>query len=170
MQERDKLAQTYTSSQNEKKNSWMLSENQTMYGVAMKGNINLDEEYKSKGDDTSLNYTRMAWHPAESSVQLEASDHIDRQRGSSLQPLGLPQPETGTSIDTNAAILLMDEISKDMPETTGVVVDCKFLVDLNHSAMTAMRQGKFDKARKSLRLCELLANDMSVKTLAMDER
>ena len=36
--------------------------------------------------------------------------------------------------------------------------------------MAAMRQEKYDKARKSLRLCELLANDMSIKTLAMDER
>ena len=67
-------------------------------------------------------------------------------------------------------MILMDEISKDMPERTGLVVDCKFLVDLNHKAMTAMRQEKYEKARKSLKLCELLAQDMSIKTLAMDER
>ena len=55
---------------------------------------------------------------------------------------------------------------------TNVVVDCKFLVDLNHKAMAAMSQEKYDKARKSLRLCELLTNDTSstTKALTLDER
>ena len=48
MQERDQLASTFTSSPGGKK-SWIFSD-QTIYGVSMKGNINLDEECKSKVD------------------------------------------------------------------------------------------------------------------------
>ena len=69
-------------------------------------------------------------------VETSARDHL---QGSSYKPFSSRQNETWSSIETSAAMMLMDEISKDMPEMTNVVIDCKFLVDLNHKAMIAIK-------------------------------
>ena len=148
-----------------------MSKEETVYGMTMRAHINSDEEAKEKGSLVTDD-TRYAGFPGESFVPLEAGSDYHAHE-SSHQPLSpRHQPDSYTSVESNAAAMLMDEISKDTPEMTSVVVDCKFLVDLNHKGMAAMSQGKYERARKSLRLCELLATDTSQTTraLALDDR